>query len=650
MPDTPIAATQSFRPPRIPQVDLRGFWGERIDAVSASTIAILYQRCEEAGMFDQIDPSRPVPALRIPFHRRVDGGDHTVTTQMFWDSDVAKVIESAAYSLYRRRDPEIEAKMDGIIDMLVRLQQPDGYLNSWYIRMQPGKRWTNLRDCHELYCAGHLMEAAVAYAQATGKRTLLEVMCRYADHIATVFGPGPGQKPGYCGHEEIELALVRLARETGERRYMDLARFFIDARGTQPHYFEREARERGEPEGGFFHKTFEYNQSHLPVRQQTKVVGHAVRAMYLYSGMADIAAEYADDTLTGPLETLWDDLTTRQMYVTGGIGPAASNEGFTDYYDLPNESAYAETCASVGLVFWASRMLGRGPDRRYADIMEQALYNGALAGLSTDGTRFFYENPLESRGGHHRWAWHRCPCCPPNIARLVTSIGTYMYAVSESEIAVHLYGDSTARLSVAGADVELVQTTRYPWDGAVSLRLGLAAPARFALSLRIPEWCKTPSARVAGESVPVDVAETGGYLRIEREWRDGDVVELDLPMQVRPLLAHPLVRENTGRLALTRGPLVYCLEQVDNGDALDAILVDPHAGHLDDAETCALEHMHDAVGFDVPALRELAGDWDDRLYRDTPAGREPARARFVPYHLWDNRDPGEMLVWVRAGR
>ena len=341
-----------------------------------------------------------------------------------------------------------------------KLQQPDGYLSSWYQRMQPGKRWTNLRDCHELYCAGHLIEGAVAYYQATGKRKLLDVMCRYADHIAAMFGPEPGKKQGYCGHEEIELALVKLARVTGERKYMDLAKYFIDQRGQQPHYFDEEARARGADPKDFHFKTYEYNQSHKPVREQDKVVGHAVRAMYLYSGMADIATEYGDDSLRTALDRLWDDLVSKRLYVTGGLGPSADNEGFTSDYDLPNETAYAETCAAVGLVFWASRMLGMGPNARYADIMERALYNGSISGLSLDGSLFFYENPLESRGTHNRWKWHRCPCCPPNIGRMVASIGSYFYGLSEDALAIHLYGDSTARFEIEGRQVGLTQTSR----------------------------------------------------------------------------------------------------------------------------------------------------------------------------------------------
>lgn len=646
MTQTTLPKVSGFRPPAIPDVTVGGFWGSRIDAVASNTADILYDRCVEAGMFDQIDPDRPVPKLRIPFHRNKDGSQSTVTTQMFWDSDVAKVIETAAYALYRKPNAALEHKMDAIIDMFGKLQQPDGYLNSWFIRMQPGKRWTNTRDCHELYCAGHLMEAAVAYHQATGKSKLLDIMCRYADHIAETFGSGPGQKPGYPGHEEIELALVRLARETGTRAYLDLAKFFIDARGTEPHYYDQEALARGEKPGQHFTQfTYEYNQSHKPVREQKKVVGHAVRAMYLYSGMADIATEFGDDSLTEALEILWDDLTLKQMYVTGGIGPAASNEGFTDYYDLPNDTAYAETCASVGLAFWASRMLGRGPDGRYADIMERAIYNGALAGLSIDGTTFFYDNPLESRGQHHRWKWHYCPCCPPNISRLVASIGSYMYGVSDTGIAVHLYGESTAKLAVAGAEVTLAQTTNYPWDGRIEIGLSMVAPTRFALSLRIPSWCGNASLAINGTPV-ADVANPErGYVTIERDWQDGDVLVLDLPMSVRSLHANPNVRQDLGRMALMRGPLVYCLEGADNAENLDAIVV-PH--DHDDGEVCGIVEMEGAVAFDLKAFRELPEDWGDTLYRAEPARRERVTIRFVPYHLWDNRSPGEMKVWVRG--
>lgn len=631
-----------FRPVAVPDVDLGGFWGKWQDAVCDSTAATLLDRCVEAGMIRAIDVSQPSPGVVIPIAPW--GGSH----QMFWDSDIGKSIETIAYSLYRRANPELEARADAIIGMYEKMQDKDGYLNAWFQRVKPERRWTNLRDHHELYCAGHLMEAAVAYYQATGKRKLLDIMCRYADYMIKVFGHGEGQIPGYCGHEEVELALVKLSRVTGEKKYLDLSKFFIDERGTEPNFFTEEAKRDGRDPKDFIQKTYEYNQAHKPVREQTKVVGHAVRAMYLYSGMADIATEYNDDSLTSALDTLWDDLVTKQMYLTGGIGPAASNEGFTDYFDLPNDTAYAETCASVGLVFWANRMLGRGPNRRYADIMEQALYNGALPGLAMDGKTFFYENPLESTGKHHRWKWHSCPCCPPNIARLVASIGSYMYAVSDSEIAVHLYGESTARASLAnGATVELKQATNYPWDGAICFTVGTNKPAGFALSLRIPEWAEGAALKLNGKPLDIAAVEIDGYARIEREWADGDRVDLDLPLALRPQYANPKVRQDAGRVALMRGPLVYCVETADNGEDLNTFVM-PRI--VPEAKTTVLKDLNGAVAVDIAIEREDVSSWGKPMYRGAPAQRKPATARFVPYHLWDNREPGEMLVWLQGGK
>lgn len=631
---------RQFRPVSVPDVDLGGFWGKWQDAVSDSTAEILLDRCEKAGMIQAIDIDQPSPGIVIPI------GPWGGSTQMFWDSDLGKSIETIAYSLYRKPNPALEARADAIIDLYEKLQDKDGYLNAWFQRVQPDRRWTNLRDHHELYCAGHLIEAAVAYYQATGKRKLLDIMCRYVDYMLTVFGHGEGQIPGYCGHEEIELALVKLARVTGENKYLELSKFFVDERGTEPHFFTAELIRDGRDPKDFHQKTYEYGQAHLPVRDQRKVVGHAVRAMYLYAGMADIATEYKDDSLTEALEALWDDVVTKQMYITGGIGPSASNEGFTDYFDLPNETAYAETCASVGLVFWANRMLGRGPDRRYGDIMEQALYNGALPGLATDGKTFFYDNPLESAGKHHRWVWHHCPCCPPNIARLVTSIGSYMYAVSGDEIAVHLYGESTLRCELAdGAKVTLKQVSNYPWEGTIAFNLELASPAKFALSLRIPEWAEGATLSVNGDMVDLTGSAADGYARIEREWKDGDRVALILPLVLRPQFANPRVRQDAGRVALMRGPLVYCVETTDNGTDLNAIILPTD---LPTAETSVLDNLFGAVAVDLDVAREDTANWGKSLYRKEPAKRKAAKARFVPYHLWDNRDPGEMLVWVQS--
>ncbi|TSE03197.1 glycoside hydrolase family 127 protein [Mesorhizobium intechi] len=645
----------AFRPLPVPQVDVQGFWGDRADAVATRTADILYDRCVEARMLEQIDPDRPSPGIVIPFHSpSPDEADRqgaeftgsTVTTQMFWDSDLGKTIETAAYSLYRRKNPGLEKKIDAVIDMYGRLQQEDGYLSSWYQRIQPGKRWTNLRDCHELYCAGHLIEGAVAYYQATGKRKLLDIMCRYADHIASVLGPEPGKKKGYCGHEEIELALVKLARVTGERKYMDLAKYFIDQRGVEPHYFDEEARARGADPRAYHFKTYEYSQSHRPVREQDKVVGHAVRAMYLYSGMADIATEYGDDSLRVALDRLWDDLTTKNLYITGGLGPSAHNEGFTSDYDLPNESAYAETCAAVGLVFWASRMLGMGPNARYADLMERALYNGSISGLSLDGSLFFYENPLESRGRHNRWKWHRCPCCPPNVGRMVASIGSYFYSLADDALAIHLYGDSTARFDIAGTPVRLTQASRYPWDGAVEITIEPQAPVEFTLHLRVPAWSSSATLQINGEAVDLEDITSDGYAAIRRAWKKGDRVRLDLEMPIERLYANPEVRQDAGRVALSRGPLIYCVEASDNDSRLHRLTL-PRTADIEAHE--APELLGGVVTLSAKARADAGDGWQDGLYRREPPASVETRLTAIPYYAWDNREPGEMLVWLRDG-
>ena len=613
-----------LRPPPLKAVTINDtFWSERRRVNRDVTLAAEYKQCETTGRIAALTLA-PVPEQHY-----------------FWDSDVAKWLEAAAYSLETDPDPEMEKRVDQTIDLLQAAQQPDGYLNTYFTTVAPEQRWVNLRDHHELYCAGHLIEAGVAHYAATGKTTLLDVVRRYADYIGAVFGTGPNQKRGYCGHEEIELALVKLAEATGDPKYRTRAQYFVDERGQSPHYFDTEALARSEDPADFHQKSYEYNQSHEPVREQTRVTGHAVRGMYLYAAMADLAATETDGILKRACEKIWDHVTSAQMYVTGGVGGFASNEGYGADFDLPNLTAYAETCAAVGLVFWASRLANLDCDSRYADVMEQALYNGVLSGVSLDGTRFFYENPLASAGTHHRQDWFGCACCPPNIARLLASFGSYIYGQSETDLAVHLYVQGKAELSIAGQAVTLTQTTEYPWDGLVSLQVAPEHAASFRLRLRLPAWCESPAVSLNGEAVTLIVER--GYAVLEREWQHGDTVTLDLPMPVQRVYADPRVAVNRGRVALRRGPIVYCLEAADNGPHLDALTL-PR-----DADLTA-EFTPELLGGVVVlrgTARRLSSDTESGLYRTEPPRSEPAPITAIPYCAWDNRAPGEMLVWIR---
>ncbi len=619
-----------------------GFWAPRQAAVRDVTIPFLHQQYEQAGIFAALDVRAPVDPLPIAYEV-TPIGTKPATPVMYWDSDIGKWIEAAAYTLATRRDPQLEAVIDDLVARIAAAQEPDGYFNSYFQRRAPEAKWSNLRDWHELYCAGHLIEGAVAYVAATGKRRLLDVMCRYADRIARTFGRGEGQLRGYCGHQEIELALVKLARCTGEARYMDLARYFIDERGRQPHYFDLEARARGSDPASWYHRSYEYNQSHVAVREQDKVVGHAVRAMYLYSAMADLAAEDADQGLRDACVRLWRDLTQKRLYVTGGLGPSWTNEGFTRDYDLPNETAYAETCAAVGLVFWAHRMLLMTGESGYADVMERALYNGAVSGISLQGDRFFYENRLASRGGTERWIWHRCPCCPANIARLVASLGQYVASVRPGELSLHLYGQGRLTATIDGAEVVLRQTTRFPWDGDVEITVDAARPVHFALRLRLPDWSNAAVAAVNGEAAATVLDR--GYLRIERDWAPADRVSLSLAMPVRRLSARPDLAVDLGRVALQRGPLIYCVEAADAGGDVERLAVDA-TGSIGE---CYEPDLLGGIGtLTVPA--QIASDhgWGEQLYRDTDAEFSSTTVRAIPYPLWAHRGPGSMAVWLRC--
>ena len=620
------------------------FWTPRLNTNRAVTLPFLYRQLERVGAVEGLD-LQPRP-LRIP---RQPGSD--VTPQMWWDSDLAKWIETAAYTLVSHPDPALEAQTDALIEKIAAAQQADGYFNTFFTAHEPHNRFTNERDWHELYNAGHLIEAAVAYAEATGKPALLAVMERYTRLLMEVYGPGPGQKRGYPGHEEIELALVKLYRHTGNRAYLDFAQYFVDERGQQPSFFDAEARARGETPGGMpdhfaasDQSPLEYLQAHKPVRQQDKVVGHAVRAMYLYSAVADLAAEGGDESLLHTCQRLWDDLTQHNLYIIGGLGPSERNEGMTSDYDLPNDTAYAETCAAVGLVFWAQRMLNLTGEGRYADVLERALYNNVLSGVAQDGEHFFYDNPLESHGDKHRWTWHACPCCPPNVSRLLASLGQYLYGRSEDGIAVHLYAGSRAQFQIGDQPVTLHQDTQYPWDGDIRLRFELERPAQFTLSLRLPEWCQAPQLSVNGEALDLAPLTSAGYLHLRREWTAADRVTLKLPMPAERLYAHPSIRQDAGLVALQRGPLVYCVEQTDVTAPLHQLTL-PRGAAL--SESFEPELMGGVTVVRGEAQVENAADWSGPLYRPQPPRLVPTQLCAVPYALWDQREPGEMRVWLR---
>ncbi|MBK9122277.1 MAG: glycoside hydrolase family 127 protein [Chloroflexi bacterium] len=636
-------------------VDLRkvqvtgGLWQERQTVNRSSTIPAVYHQLEKTGRIDawRMDPNRERPKKRSVIY-------------MFFDSDTAKWLEAVGYSLATHPDPELEALADRVIDMIAEAQLSDGYLNTYFPILEPENRWKNLRDWHEMYNAGHLIEGAIAYYEATGKRKILDVLQRYADHIESMFGPREGQKHGYPGHPELELALVKLYRATGEMKYLNLAKYFIDERGQQPHYFDLEAKERGEDPADFWFKNYRYCQAHLPLREQTEATGHAVRACYLYAGVADIARETNDTELLDLSRRLWDDLTTHQMYITGGLGPAHSNEGFTFAYDLPNETAYAETCAAISLAFWAHRMFHIDPDGRYIDVMERALYNNVLSGVSHSGDHFFYANPLasypyvnpyEHLSGiatdehYERQEWYFCPCCPPNVARLVASIGEYMVSAAPGRVYVHLYNDSIADVDLGGRAVRLIQQTQYPWDGTVNITVRTDSTQRFDMALRIPGWCSQFSLAVNGNGVSATVER--GYAHVDREWHDGDVVTLTLQMPVERIAPHPMIRQNAGQIALQRGPIVYCLEQVDNGPRLANVTL-----ARDAALTAEFDRtlMGGAVVVRGSAHRVEPQEWADDLYRPLPEMSlvaVPFEFKAVPYFMWANREPGEMRVWLR---
>jgi uncharacterized protein len=620
---------RAFEPVPFSQVTIEdAFWGPRLQINQEKTIPHIYDMCQQTGRLD---------AYRLDWK---PGDEHT--PHQFWDSDVAKWIEAASYSLASMPDPELDALLDEVIALIASAQQADGYLNPHYTVVEPDRRWTNLRHGHELYCAGHLIEAAVAHFQATSKSTLLTVACRYADSLVTIFGREPGMKRGYCGHEEIELALIKLYRVTNNPRYLQLSQYFIDERGQTPCYFDTE------PAPDYHALGLEYHQAHQPVREQTEVVGHAVRAMYLYSAMVDLFCETGDETLWLACKRLWRHLCSKRMFLTGGIGSSMLNEGFSSDYDLPNDTAYAETCAAIGLVFWCHRMLQVECDAQYADSMERVLYNGVLSSISQNGTTFFYVNPLASQGHLARQPWFDCACCPTNITRLLASFGHYIYSQNERELIVHLYVQGTVRAKIQGQQVVLRQETAYPWNGRVNLTLELGEPAEFALRLRIPGWSSEATLMVNGESFDLDGLSERGYAKIERVWRNADQLTLFFPMPLVRLYASPEIAADIGLVALQRGPLVYCLESIDNAVPLHRLVL-PRTSAVQAVDECDGQAGFDGVVTGIAnALSVESADWEETtLYRHQPPEMQPATLKAIPYYLWGNRGATTMRVWLR---
>jgi uncharacterized protein len=657
------------------------FWAPRIETNRAVTIPAIFEKCEETGRIDNF---------------AIAGGlmDGEYKGERYNDTDVYKTIEGASYSLMVHPDPALESYLDAVIVKIAAAQEPDGYLYTPRTaspgKVQPGtgeERWSELAVSHELYNAGHLYEAAVAHHMATGKRTLLDVALKNADLVARTFGPEPGQRRGFPGHQEIELALVKLGRLTGKREYLDLAGFFLDQRG-------RGVELRPYPPGNRFAI---YNdptqiQAHKPVLEQDEAVGHAVRLTYMASAMADVAALTGDRAYFEAVRRLWENVAGRKMYLTGGVGSRHDRERFGKDYELPNLTGYLETCASIGMVFWNHRMFLSTGDAAYVDVMERAMYNGVLSGVSLDGTLFFYPNPLESDGKYRfnkgragRAPWFGVACCPGNVSRFLPSVPGYVYATKGDALYVNLFVAGEAKVEVGGRPVGIVQETRYPWGGDVRITVAPERTRTFAVHVRIPGWARgepvptnlysygdsgegrnEASLRVNGDPVPMSL--DNGFAVIRRPWKKGDTIEIDLPMEPRRVAAHPAVLDDEGLTAVERGPLVYCAEWPDNdGRALGIVLPEEAPLRAEErpdllggvvaltGEALAADPSDVSMVGDAGAGKDAAADDEDHAppvarRRLAPNARlAPHPLVLIPYYAWAHRGDGEMAVWLIRG-
>ena len=614
------------------------FWSGRIQLVIDR--ALPYQWWVLNDQEPDAEPSYAIANFRIA--AGLDKGEFRGF--QFQDSDLAKWIEGASYSLLYRDDPELRKNLKDTIELIGKAQQPDGYLDTHYIVKKPEQKWREMAHGHELYCAGHMLEAAVAYQLVTGDDSLMRIMDRLVDLIESKFGLEEGKTVAYPGHEEIELALMKAYRLTGKEKYRKLAEFFILNRGRKPGFFDDPAfiglakRE----------KAFDasYYQAHLPVLEQETAEGHAVRAMYLFTGMSDVAAAAGNQELKETLKKLWANVTQKRMYITGGIGSQSSGERFTIDYDLPNDTCYTETCAAIGLAMWSLRMLALEPRAEYADIMERALYNNVLSGISQDGEHYFYVNPLmlkpdvarfradQKSVAPSRVKWFPCACCPPNVIRTLTGLGQYLYTRQGRRIYQHLYiGNDTE-----AGDIRLQCASRIPWEGAADIRTAAKEP--FELALRIPEYARDFTVCVNGRQAAFEAEYGYAILSL----RGGDEVNVRFDMPPRVMLAHPRVTEDCGKACVVRGPLVYCAEEADNGPLLQDFILNPAEG----VETVQSDWFGGIQLLRVHGTRTTE-DGDTRLYRPyEEVKRQAANLTLVPYFLWNNRGEGEMTVWMNT--
>lgn len=639
--------TNEFAPLKDVKVN-DGFWSKYEDI--AKNVIIPYQW---EALNDRVPDTEPSHAIK---NFKIAAGEMEGEFKgfVFQDSDVAKWIEAVSYSLIIEKNDELEKTVDDVIDLIGRAQREDGYLDTYYLLKEKGKEFTNLLDCHEMYVAGHMAEAACAYYEATGKRKLLDIICRFIDLIASKVGAEEGKIHGYSGHPEIELALVRVYKATGEKKYLDFCEYLVNERGKEPNFFEQELETRGfiNMWGGRAEKADTvYCQAHKPLREQKEATGHSVRAGYLYTGAAHLAAETGDRELFDACETLWDNATKKQMYVTGGFGAQVHGEAFTFDYQLPNDLSYTETCAAISFAFFAQKMLMCDVDSKYSDVLERILYNGSISGMALDGKHFFYTNPLEVWDEQNkrvpafrhnkvkRPGWFGCACCPPNLARMITSLGNYIYSSDENTVYTHLYIGSEAKVKLGEETVIIKQVSQMPWEGKSEFVLSCG---KYTFAVRIPSWADKFEIKVNGNKAEYTIKK--GYAYVTREWAEGDRVTVEMPLEVKLIEANPLVRADAGKVAISRGPVVYCIESKDNGDRLSSIKINPEANFRCEKDD---ELFEGAVSIYAKGLKKKAWGTED-LYKTFTLGYEEFEIKAIPYAFWGNRDDNrEMAVWIR---